>query len=144
MKISLGSHVTVEFTVKLEDDTVVGSNVGGDPVVFVQGKGDVLPALEQALDGMSAGESKHVKLTAEQAYGPIHQEAIQEIEKDRIPEDAREVGAALQAQSTEGETLDARVVEVRDDVVIADFNHPLAGRDLIFDIKILDVKPSGS
>jgi FKBP-type peptidyl-prolyl cis-trans isomerase 2 len=144
MKISLGSHVTVEFTVKLDDDTVVGSNVGGDPVVFVQGKGDVLPALEQALDGMTAGESKNVKLTAEQAYGPIHQEAIQEIEKDRIPEDAREVGAALQAQSTEGETLEARVVEVRDDVVVADFNHPLAGRDLIFDITILDVKPSGS
>ena len=140
MKVSDGAQVSVEFTVSLDDDTVVGSNVGNAPVVFIQGSGDVLPALEHALDGMAAGESKQLKLTADEAYGPVHPEAIQELERSRIPEDAHHVGAELQAESTEGETLQARVVEVRDDVIVADFNHPLAGETLSFDITVVDVK----
>jgi FKBP-type peptidyl-prolyl cis-trans isomerase 2 len=140
MKVTQGAQVSVEFTVSLEDQTVVGSNVGGEPVVFTQGAGEVLPALEQQLEGMESGETKQVKLKADQAYGPVHQEAIQQVDKSRVPEDAQHVGAELRAQDPQGQTIRARVTEVHDDVVVVDFNHPLAGEDLSFEVKVLDVQ----
>jgi FKBP-type peptidyl-prolyl cis-trans isomerase SlyD len=144
MKVSQGTQVSVEFTVSLDDQTVVGSNVGDGPLVFTHGAGEMFPALEQGIEGMEVGETKQVALSAEQAYGPVHPEAIQRIEKSRVPEGARQVGAELRAQGTDGEPLRARVTEVGDEVVVVDFNHPLAGKNLSFEVKVLDVQTPSS
>jgi FKBP-type peptidyl-prolyl cis-trans isomerase SlyD len=140
MKVSQGARVSVEFTASLDDRTVVGTNVGEEPLVFTHGAGEMLPALERGIEGMEVGETKHVVLTAEQAYGPVRPEAIQRIEKSRVPEGARHVGAQLQAQGADGDALRAKVTEVGDDDVVVDFNHPLAGQNLSFKVKVLDVK----
>jgi FKBP-type peptidyl-prolyl cis-trans isomerase 2 len=140
MNVKRGAQVSVEFTMSLDDQTVVGSNVGGEPLVFTHGAGEMFPALEQGIEGMEIGETKQVTLTAEQAFGPVQPEAIQRIETSRVPEGARQVGAELRAQGTDGEPLRARVTEVGDEVVVVDFNHPLAGKDLSFTVKVLDVQ----
>jgi FKBP-type peptidyl-prolyl cis-trans isomerase 2 len=138
MKISQGTQVSIEFSLKLEDETVVGSNVGGDPVLVTIGAGEIFPAVEEALEGQETGATAKVPLSPEQAYGPVQTDAVQEVEKARIPEGAHHVGAELLAQDQEG--VRARVVEVRDESLVLDFNHPLAGKNLIFDLEVLDVK----
>jgi len=138
MKISQGTQVSVEFKLSLEDETVVGSNVGGDPVVITQGAGEIFPAVEKGIEGMEAGGTKKFTLTPEEAYGPVQSEAIQDVERSRIPEGAHHVGAELQAEGNEG--VRARVIEVRDDLIVMDFNHPLAGKNLTFEVKVVDVK----
>lgn len=143
MRISQGVRVSVEFTVKTDDHTVVESNVGGELVVLSQGAGQVFPAIERAIEGMAVGETRWVTLAAEQAYGPVRPEAVQEVQKSEIAETARQVGAVLQAQDANRETRRARVIEVLDDVVVVDFNHPLAGENLSFEIRVLELQTRG-
>ena len=139
MKISQGAQVALEFTASLDDQTVIGSNAD-EPLVFTQGSGEIFPAIEQAIEGMRVGETKQVALTAEQAYGVVNPDAIQQVKKSRIPAQACHVGGEFEAEGAEGAC--ARVVEVFDDVVTVDFNHPLAGKSLCFAVKVLDVKPA--
>jgi FKBP-type peptidyl-prolyl cis-trans isomerase 2 len=135
-----GSAVTIEYTLKLDDGTTVDSNVGGTPLTFTQGGGEILPALEEALVGSKVGESKEIQLTAEQGYGPVNPAAFQEVSLDKLPEDARTAGTMLMASGPDGQQHPVRVHEVREETIILDFNHPLAGQALNFDIKILAIE----
>lgn len=137
--IEEGKSVSVEYTLKLDDGTVVDTNVGGDPMTYKQGGSEILPALESALHGLAVGETKEVKLTADQGYGPIQPEGYQEVELDMVPEDAREVGTMLMASSPDGQQQPIRVHEVKEETIVLDFNHPLAGKALNFDVKILAI-----
>lgn len=137
--IQSGSQVSIEYTLKLDDGDVVDTNVGGEPLVYEQDRGQMLPALEQELSGMTAGDSKQVTLSAEQGYGAVNPEAYQEVPLEDIPEDAREAGARLVVQGPSGQHF-AQVKEVHDESAVLDFNHPLAGQTLHFDIKVVDVK----
>lgn len=141
MKIATGSQVSLEYTLKLDDESVFGTNVGAAPLVYRQGSGEMIPALERELEGLGAGDSKQVTIPPADGYGPDHPEAIREIPKDKIPPDAQRAGAVLQSQGTDGKPIRARVVEVKDKTVVVDFNHPLAGETLHFSVKVLDVKP---
>jgi len=138
MKVSQGKQVTVEFTISLDDQTVVGSNVGGEPIVFTHGSGAIFPVIERAIEGMEAGGTVRGKLTAEQTYGPVDLTAIRSIEKSRIPDRSQHVGAELHTTGTQ--SARARVVDIRGDVIMVDFNHPLAGKELSFEVKVLDVQ----
>jgi FKBP-type peptidyl-prolyl cis-trans isomerase SlyD len=89
---------------------------------------------------MKAGESKQVTVAPEQAYGEVNPQAIQEVPIDQIPPDARKVGVQLQGKDGQGRMVTPKVTEVKEQVVVLDFNHPLAGKTLYFDVKILDVK----
>lgn len=131
----------MEYTLKLDDGTVVGTNADDEPMVYLQGGGQILPALEKALTGLAAGDQKSVKLSAEEGYGAVNPEAFREIDIAQIPEGARKVGALLFAgDAEEGSKQPIRVHEVREKTVVLDFNHPLAGKALNFDIKILSVE----
>ena len=141
MSISDGKMISIEYTLTLENKKVIDSNVGGQPLDFTQGSHQIIPGLESALEGMKVGESKQVTVAPEQAYGPVNPKAIQEVQIDKIPEEARKVGSQLQAKDNQGRMVHPRVVEVKDKVVMLDFNHPLAGKKLFFDVKILDIKP---
>lgn len=119
------------------DGEVLQSNTGDDPLVYTQGGGQILPALEAELAGMSAGDQKSVNLDAANGYGEVDGAAFQEVPLDQIPEQAREVGTMLRA---EGHAGPIRVAEIKEETVVLDFNHPLAGKALTFDITIVSVQ----
>lgn len=137
--IENGQSISIEYTLKLDDGTTVDTNVGEDPLTYTQGSSEILPALETALLEHAVGDTKEVKLTAEEGYGPINIEAYQEVELEMVPEDARTVGMMLVATDPEGQQQPIKVHEVREETIILDFNHPLAGEALNFEIKILGI-----
>ena len=138
--IENGSSVAIEYTLKLDDGTAVDTNVGEDPLTYKQGAGQILPALEAALAGHRVGDTKAVRLTAEQGYGAIDPEAYREVDLEVVPEGSREVGSEMIARNPEGLETPIRVHEVREQSIILDFNHPLAGQALNFDIKVVSIE----
>jgi FKBP-type peptidyl-prolyl cis-trans isomerase 2 len=138
--ISDGKKVSIEYTLTLEDKTKVGSNVGQDPLVFTQGNHEIIPGLEKQLNGLKAGDSKRVEVSPEEGYGNVDPARTQEVPKERVPEDARKVGAKLTGQGPDGQLLFAEVTEIKDNTIVLDMNHPLAGKKLIFDVKVLKVE----
>ena len=138
--IENGSSVSIEYTLKLDDGTTVDTNVGEKPLTYEQGASQVLPALEAALLGRFVGDIKTVKLTAEQGYGAIDAEAFREVDLDVVPEGLREVGTEMVAKNPEGLETPIRIHEVREQSIILDFNHPLAGQALNFDVKVLAIE----
>jgi len=144
MSISDGKTISMEYTLTLEDKKVLDTNVGGDPLNFTQGSHQIIPGLETALEGMKVGESKQVTVAPEQGYGPINPQAVEEVPIDKIPEEARKVGAQLQGKDGQGRMVHPRVTEVKEQVVVLDFNHPLAGKKLFFDVKILDIQAAST
>jgi FKBP-type peptidyl-prolyl cis-trans isomerase SlyD len=136
-----GSTVSLEYTLKDDGGQVLDSNKGGDPLVFVQGQRQIISGLERELVGMRAGEEKKVKVEPDDGgYGPVVPGAQQEVPKDAIPKEGLKVGTQLTARSGSGEARPVTVKEIRDTTVVLDFNHPLAGKTLFFDVKILGVQ----
>jgi FKBP-type peptidyl-prolyl cis-trans isomerase 2 len=134
--ITKGSKVDIEYTLTLADGSEVQTNVGGKPLSFVVGEGQIIPGLEAALQGKATRARVKVTIPAEQAYGISDPKKMQEVPLDKIPEDARKVGTLLSAQGFDGPI---RVAEVRPDAVVLDFNHPLAGKALTFDVLVLSI-----
>lgn len=134
-----GKQVSIEYTLTLDNGSVADSNVGKEPLVYEQGKGQILPALEQELGKLDAGVEHAVTLSAEQGYGPVNPKAFQEVKPDVVPEDAREQGKLLVARDQSGNENRVRIHEVHPDRIVLDFNHPLAGERLHFDVKIVSV-----
>ena len=140
LTIDNGRTVSIEYTLKLDDGRTVDTNVGGQPLVYEQGKQQILPALEQSLQGLGVDARKAITLPPEQGYGVVNPQAIQPVPIDAVPADARQVGTQLLVQGPGERQLPARVREVNEKEVVLDFNHPLAGETLHFDIRILEVK----
>jgi len=140
MSISKGQTVSIEYTLTLENKKVVDTNVGKKPLKFVQGSHEIIPGLETALEGMEKGESKQVTVAPEQGYGPRDPQRVLEVPIDQIPPDARQVGTQLQGKDAQGRVVHPHVAEVKDQAVVLDFNHPLAGETLFFDVTILDIE----
>jgi len=134
LAVADGREVSFEYTVSLKDKTVVGSNVGKDPVTYVHGRKQIISGLEKALAGMKAGQTKHVEVPAADAYGPYDETARLTIDRSQVPPDTKP-GATLATH--EGRPV--KVLEVTEDKVLIDLNHPLAGKDLVFDVKVLKV-----
>ena len=129
--------VVFEFTVFGEQGDQLGTNVGGNPNIFEPGSGEVLPALERELLEMEVGESRSIVLSPADAYGPVSPEAFREFPLESIPEEARRVGRKVVGSAPDGAEDLFDVVEIRDDRVVLDMNHPMAGRTLRFDLKML-------
>jgi FKBP-type peptidyl-prolyl cis-trans isomerase 2 len=138
--IENGKQVSIEYTLRLDDGSTADSNVGEEALTFEQGSHQILPALEVALAGLKVGESKQVILTAEDGYGQVNPEAFQSVPIENIPDDAREVGAMLLARDDTGNQRPVRVHEVGPESVIIDLNHPLAGHNLNFDVRVLGIE----
>jgi len=138
--IEEGSTVSIEYTLTLDDGETADTNLGGEALVYSQGQQEILPALEEALIGLEVGDTKKVVLTAEEGYGLVDPDGFQDVEPDLVPEDARTVGTMLVASDPEGNQQPIRVHEVGEDKIVLDFNHPLAGQALNFDIKIIGIE----
>ncbi len=135
-----GNHVRVNFTGKLDDGTVFASTMNDDPIEFTLGENEVLPAIEEAVEGMEPGEAKSVRIAAEDAFGLRREDLVQEIPKASLPDDMDvEVGQQLWVDELDEEPIAVSVVDISDSTVTIDANHPLAGEDLIFDLEVLDV-----
>jgi FKBP-type peptidyl-prolyl cis-trans isomerase SlyD len=139
-KIVDGTQVSLEYTLTLEDKTVIETNVGREPMTYLHGAHEIVPGLEQALVGLAKGEKKHVVVKPREGYGEVDPKAVQEVKKSMIPEQARKIGAQLEAKSPDGQSMFPVVTAVKDETVTLDFNHPLAGKTLIFDVKVLDIR----
>ena len=137
--VAEGRQVSVEYTLTLDDGTKADTNVGGEPLVFQQGAHQILPALEEALDGMKVNESRKVTLPPEKGYGAVNPQLVQEVDLQLVPEDGRFAGAQLAAQDENGNQHHAVVREVREGKVLVDMNHPLAGKTLVFEVKVLAI-----
>ena len=138
-KVDVNSTVSVNYTGRLEDGTVFDSslNPGREPLSATLGQGALIPGFEKGLLGMSIGESKTVNIPCVEAYGDLNEQLVAEVPKDRVPEGVIE-GQMLQTMTQQG-PMNVVVKEVKDDVVILDANHPLAGKDLIFDLELVSI-----
>ncbi len=140
-EVKEGSTVTLEYTLKDETGKVVESNVGKKPLtVHLNGK-EIIPGLEKRMIGMKEGESKEITVPAKEAYGEVQKELMLEVPLEKLPPNTK-VGDQLQLQAPDGKVFPCRVKSIDEEkkVAIIDLNHPLAGKDLTFDIKILKVE----
>ena len=140
MVVETGKQISIEYTLSIDPEGVVDSNVDSDPLTYIQGTQQIVPALEKALEGKKVGESVEVTINPKDGYGERAEEAFQEVDKSQVPQEAQKVDTVLQGHDKEGAVVNARVAEVRDKTVLLDFNHPLAGKTLQFSVKILDIQ----
>jgi FKBP-type peptidyl-prolyl cis-trans isomerase SlyD len=138
--IKKGNKVSLEYTVFLKDGTKIDSNIGDAPLEFVLGTNQVFPALEQQLLGLKVGDIKEIVLSPEEAYGSPLQDAYREVDTESVPTQFRFNGAVLGIQDPEGGVYPIRVHSINDDKIVLDFNHPLAGHSLKFDVRVLDIR----
>jgi peptidylprolyl isomerase len=136
-----GDTVKIHYTGTLDDGTQFDSSQGRDPLEFEVGSGQVIPGFDKAVEGMTVGDSKSVRIEADEAYGPRHEQLIQQVERSVLPDDLNpETGMALQSSSPDGQVTQFMVTEVTDETITVDANHPLAGHALSFDIELVDIK----
>ena len=140
MKISNESFVSIEYTLKLNSGEVADQSDPDKPLGFVWGRGHIIPALEKAIEGLSEGESVSIDVKAIDGYGEKSPELIQELPKAHFPDGVEiKQGMVFQSPTPHG-TLRFIVAEVKEDTILADLNHPMAGEDLHFDVKIVGVR----
>ncbi len=140
-KATKGNNVKVHYTGKLTDDTVFDSSREREPLEFTVGAGQMIKGFDEAVEGMAVGESKNVTIPSAEAYGPKKDEAIVTVSKTQLPEGLKpEVGMQLEASQPDGRKQMLSIVEVKDEDVVLDGNHPLAGKDLVFDIEVMEIK----
>ncbi len=139
----IGDVIKIHFTCKLEDGTVFDTSAGKEPLDFVIGEHQVMPGLEEAVIGMAQGESKSVIIPPEKAFGPHLKEKVHIVSRDQFPRELEPmVGMKFEIKQEDGVTNTVRVTDVSDQTVTLDTNHPLAGKDLFFDIELIEAKQS--
>lgn len=139
-KVQEGDEIRVHYTGKLEDGTVFDTSKEREPLQFKVGSGMMIKGFDEAVRGMEVGESKTAKLSSEEAYGERNDQMIVTLTKDKFPENIKpEVGQQLSMQSQEGQPIPVVVTNIENDEVTLDANHPLAGKDLVFEIEVVDV-----
>jgi len=141
MKIATDRHVTVAMTITLDDGTVAESFDEGDPFTFIVGGRQVPAGLEQALMGLDVGQSTSFLVEPETGFGTFDHRLVRDMPRNAFPPEAvLEVGTAFQVDGPQGQVVPFRVVAVDGDTIQADFNHPLAGRTVRFDVTVLTVR----
>jgi FKBP-type peptidyl-prolyl cis-trans isomerase SlpA len=140
-QVKENNTVKVNYTGKLSDGQVFDSSEGKEPMEFTLGQGQLIPGFEKGLIDMKLNEKKTITIAKEDAYGDINNDLIQEVEKTQLPQDMTpEVGMGLVSKSPDGQEMNLLVVEVREESIVIDGNHPLAGKELIFDLEVVAIK----
>jgi len=135
-----GDKVKVHYTGRLNDGTVFDSSKDREPLEFQLGQGELIPGFEHAVDGMTPGDTKTIDLSADQAYGQHREELIQKVPRQQCPNDMEfKVGQRFQIGQQEEQPIIVQVTEVTESDITLDGNHPLAGKNLTFDIELLGI-----
>jgi FKBP-type peptidyl-prolyl cis-trans isomerase 2 len=133
--------IKLHYTGKLTDGHVFDSSVEREPIEFTVGEGKIIPGLEKGVIDMKVNEKKTIEIAKDEAYGEASDELFQEVKKEQLPEDIKpEVGMGLVSKNPDGSERQLRVADVKDDHIVVDANHPLAGKDLIFDVELVEIK----
>ena len=135
-----GNIVSLQYTLTGEDGKVIESNVGKPPLKYTHGQQQMIPGFEKELAGMKMGGEKKFAVKPEDAYGPVDSNAFQEFPKEKLPADGLQIGAILTGHGPQGQPVRARVHQIKETSVVLDFNHPMAGKTLIFDVKVLEIQ----
>ena len=139
-QVKPGDTVHIHYTGTLRDGTTFDSSEGRDPLQFEVGSGQIIPGLDKAIPGMEVGDKKTVNVPCDQAYGPLNPEMRQAVPREGIPADIPlDIGTQLQMQTPEGQVMPVTVVDVDEAQVTLDANHPLAGKDLTFNIELVGI-----
>ena len=140
-QVKENNTVKVNYTGKLSDGQVFDSSEGKEPLEFTLGQGQLMPGFEKGLIDMKVNEKKTITIVKEEAYGEINDDLKQEVNKSELPQEITpEVGMGLVSKSPDGQEMNLRVVEVKEESIIIDGNHPLAGQDLTFDLEVIEIK----
>jgi FKBP-type peptidyl-prolyl cis-trans isomerase SlyD len=139
-KVTDGQVVSMEYTLRV-DGKVVDSSAGGDPLEYLHGVGNIIPGLEREMDGMAVGDSKKVIVVAEDGYGELDEDAFIEAPRSEFPEDMPiKPGVELELSGPEGQPMYARIESLEGETVVLNMNHPLAGKELHFDVKVVGLR----
>lgn len=139
-KVKEGDKVRVHYTGKLDDGKVFDTSVKRDPLEFTLGSKQLIPGFEEAVLGMSPGDKKEVKIPKEKAYGPYVDDMVMKVGKDKLPENLTpEVGQQLEIRQPNGQAMIVKITDVADSEITIDANHPLAGKDLTFEIELMEI-----
>lgn len=138
-----GMVVSLDYVLKLDDGQIIDSSNGGEAMQILQGAGQIIPGLEQALYGMIIGEEKEVEVAPEDGYGENDPDAYQMVSPDLFPPDLELAeGMGLRLKDETGQAMDAYIAEIGPEGILLDFNHPLAGETLFFQVKIAGLRPA--
>jgi len=136
--IENGKKVKMQYTLKV-DGQVVDSSVGKDLFEYEHGTGSIIPGLSKELEGLIPGDKREITVKPEEGYGVLDPAALTEVPKSRLPQGDLQIGTVLTAPGAGGQKLTAVIKEIKTDTVILDFNHPLAGKSLFFEVEIIEV-----
>ncbi|PKG51144.1 MULTISPECIES: FKBP-type peptidyl-prolyl cis-trans isomerase [Olleya] len=140
-QVKENNTVKVNYTGKLSDGQIFDSSEGREPLEFTLGQGQLIPGFEKGVIDMKLNEKKTITIAKEEAYGDVNPALIQEVSKSDLPEDMTPaVGMGLVSKTEDGRETNLLVVEVKDETIVLDANHPLAGKDLIFDLEVVGIK----
>jgi len=132
--------VAIHYTLTLESGEEIESNLNEEPLQYTLGSGELLPGLEEIVQSMEEGERQEGVLPPEQGYGPHNPEALIEIPREHLPPEAWNIGARLQAAGPKGEQIEGVVHSLREHCAVVDFNHPLAGKNLVYSLQRLPLR----
>jgi FKBP-type peptidyl-prolyl cis-trans isomerase 2 len=139
-QVKSGDKIKVHYHGKLTNGETFDSSAGREPLEFEVGSGMVIPGFDDGVTGMAVGEKKTVNIPFTEAYGPKNPEMVIEMPKDRFPADMQvEVGMPLMMSDQQGQQFQVTIVEIKEEAVMLDANHPLAGQDLIFDLELVEI-----
>ncbi|EIA07646.1 peptidylprolyl isomerase [Flavobacterium frigoris] len=140
-QVKENNTVKVHYTGKLSDGQVFDSSEGKEPLEFTLGQGRLIPGFEKGLIDMKLNEKKTITIASDEAYGAVREDLIQEVAKSELPQEITpEVGMGLVSKAPDGQEMNLLVAEVREESIVLDGNHPLAGKDLTFDLEVVEIK----
>ena len=136
-----GNRVRVHYTGRLDDGEVFDTSEGGTPLAFTIGNGQVIPGFENGVIGMAPGDARTVHIPCADAYGARQSDGVMQVPRDEFPPDMPlEIGSRVQGQQQSGQTVAFTIVAVTDAAVTLDANHPLAGKDLTFELRLVSIE----
>ena len=139
-KVKKNDKVKVHYTGKLTDGQIFDSSLGREPLEFTVGAGQMIPGFDKGVLDMDLNEKKTLKVPAAEAYGETREDLMQEVSRQHLPEDLKpEVGMALASQTPDGHQMQFVVTEVKEETITVDANHPLAGKELVFEVEVVGI-----
>jgi peptidylprolyl isomerase len=136
-----GDTVSIHYTGSLDDGTQFDTSQGREPLEFEVGSGQVIPGFDKAVEGMTVGDNKSVRIEADDAYGQRHEQLVQEVDRSMLPDNLEpEAGMTLQSNSPDGQVMQFVVTDVSEETITVDANHPLAGQALTFAIELVGIR----